>query len=108
MILLRGKVVEMGATEKVYGNPVHPYTKMLIASVPLLHKKWRQVGPGACTRPGRGSAEHCAYHAMYPKTARPAPPTAARPAFAEVEEDHFVGCIRPYVEGTCCRRPVRR
>jgi ABC-type oligopeptide transport system ATPase subunit len=33
----------MGATEKVFGNPVHPYTKLLIASVPHLHKKWQQV-----------------------------------------------------------------
>ena len=43
MILLRGAVVEMGATEKVFGNPLHPYTKMLVASVPQLHRKWEDV-----------------------------------------------------------------
>jgi peptide/nickel transport system ATP-binding protein len=43
VILRRGTIVEMGATEKVFGNPRHPYTKMLIASVPHLHKKWDQV-----------------------------------------------------------------
>ena len=43
VILRRGSVVEMGATEKVFGNPIHPYTKLLIASVPHLHKKWEQV-----------------------------------------------------------------
>jgi ABC-type microcin C transport system duplicated ATPase subunit YejF len=43
VILRRGSIVEMGATEKVFGNPLHPYTKMLIASVPHLHKKWEQV-----------------------------------------------------------------
>jgi ABC-type oligopeptide transport system ATPase subunit len=43
VILRRGSIVEMGATEKVFGNPRHPYTKMLIASVPHLHKKWEQV-----------------------------------------------------------------
>ena len=43
VILRRGSVVEMGATEKVFGNPMHPYTKLLIASVPHLHKKWEQV-----------------------------------------------------------------
>jgi ABC-type oligopeptide transport system ATPase subunit len=43
VILRRGSIVEMGATEKVFGNPVHPYTKLLIASVPHLHKKWQQV-----------------------------------------------------------------
>ena len=44
LILRRGVVVEMGATEKVFGNPLHPYTKMLLASVPQLHEKWHR-GP---------------------------------------------------------------
>jgi ABC-type oligopeptide transport system ATPase subunit len=43
IILRRGVVVERGATSKVFGNPVHPYTKMLVASVPQLHKKWDEV-----------------------------------------------------------------
>ena len=37
MILRRGAVVEMGPTELVFGNPVHPYTRSLLASVPQLH-----------------------------------------------------------------------
>ena len=43
VILRRGSIVEMGATEKVFGNPMHPYTRLLIASVPPLHKKWAEV-----------------------------------------------------------------
>ena len=43
MILLRGSVVEMGATERVFGNPVHPYTRNLLASVPQLDRKWADV-----------------------------------------------------------------
>jgi len=90
----------MGATEKVYGNPLHPYTKMLIASVPLLHKKWRQVALelGAT---GTGDAGRCAYHAKYPEPHATGASDGARPALAEVENDHFVGCVRPYVEGAC-------
>jgi len=45
VILRRGAVVEMGATEKVFGNPQHPYTKMLLASVPQLHAKWEELDP---------------------------------------------------------------
>ena len=41
LILHRGAVVEMGATEKVFGDPRHAYTRMLLASVPQLHQKWR-------------------------------------------------------------------
>ena len=40
VILRRGMVVEMGATEKVFSRPAHPYTKMLLASVPQLHERW--------------------------------------------------------------------
>jgi ABC-type oligopeptide transport system ATPase subunit len=43
VILRRGEVVEMGATDRVFGDPQHPYTKRLLASVPQLHKKWREV-----------------------------------------------------------------
>jgi len=40
LILRHGRVVEMGATEKVYANPAHPYTQMLLSSVPHLTEKW--------------------------------------------------------------------
>jgi ABC-type oligopeptide transport system ATPase subunit len=40
VILRRGRIVEMGATERVFGNPLHSYTRMLLASVPTLHRKW--------------------------------------------------------------------
>ena len=100
VILWRGRVVEMGATEKVYGDPVHPYTKMLIAAVPQLHKKWREVALELGTA-GTDGAGRCAYHAMYPEARADGAPDAGRPALAEVDEDHFVGCFRPYLEGAC-------
>ena len=40
MILRRGRVVELGPTEKVFADPRHPYTQSLLASVPQLHAKW--------------------------------------------------------------------
>jgi len=40
VILRRGAVVEMGVTEKVFGAPAHPYTQMLLGSVPTLHTRW--------------------------------------------------------------------
>ena len=52
MILWRGNVVEMGATERVFANPLHPYTKNLLASVPQLHTKWENVQEEAL--PGSG------------------------------------------------------
>jgi len=40
VILRRGAIVEMGATEKVFSAPCHPYTRMLLASVPTLGERW--------------------------------------------------------------------
>jgi peptide/nickel transport system ATP-binding protein len=65
VILRRGVVVEMGATQKVFDNPQHEYTRMLLTAVPQLHKKWEgELGPELETtrvipehngRPGRYS-----------------------------------------------------
>jgi ABC-type oligopeptide transport system ATPase subunit len=40
VILRKGRIVELGATARVFGNPLHPYTRMLLESVPHLHRKW--------------------------------------------------------------------
>jgi peptide/nickel transport system ATP-binding protein len=45
VILRRGSIVEMGETAKVFGDPRHPYTQMLLASVPQLHTKWNGGSP---------------------------------------------------------------
>jgi ABC-type oligopeptide transport system ATPase subunit len=43
VILRRGEVVEEGPTERVFGQPEHPYTRALLASVPQLHHKWERT-----------------------------------------------------------------
>jgi peptide/nickel transport system ATP-binding protein len=40
VILHRGRIVERGTTEKVFGNPMHAYTKKLLDSVPHLGSRW--------------------------------------------------------------------
>lgn len=73
VILRRGVVVEMGATPKVFGDPRHPYTQMLLAAVPHLHDRWGGVGSEAA----RGGA---------------ASPDGTGP-LVEVEPEHFVASV---------------
>lgn len=40
LIMYKGEIVEQGDTYDVYNNPIHPYTKMLLNSVPEINKKW--------------------------------------------------------------------
>jgi len=83
VILRRGSIVEMGATEKVFGNPRHPYTKMLIASVPHRHKKWEQVEQEV------GAADVHEHVVREQRADMPADDGDAAP-LEVVEDDHFV------------------
>jgi ABC-type oligopeptide transport system ATPase subunit len=56
VILRRGAIVEMGPTVKVFGNPQHSYTKMLLAAVPQLHKKWQKRTADMRVAAGNGAA----------------------------------------------------
>ena len=69
MILRRGAVVELGATGSVFGNPLHPYTRTLLASVPQLHTKWAD---GHAPPPVEPTSD------------------AAASRSSQVEDDHFV------------------
>jgi ABC-type oligopeptide transport system ATPase subunit len=56
IILRHGAIVEMGATQKVFSNPQHDYTRMLLTAVPELHKKWQHTPLGAVAVASNGSA----------------------------------------------------
>ena len=93
VILYQGRVVEMGATEKIYSNPLHPYTRMLMASVPRLDAKWEDVeqhleAGGQQPRAVHGCiyAERCPY--ADGRCAEMEPP------LVEVAPDHFVACCQ--------------
>jgi ABC-type oligopeptide transport system ATPase subunit len=56
IILRHGAIVEMGATEKVFGSPQHDYTRMLLSAVPELHKKWQHAPLSPVTVAANGAA----------------------------------------------------
>ncbi|SFL69758.1 ABC transporter ATP-binding protein [Halanaerobium salsuginis] len=40
LIMYKGRLVERGATKKIYENSTHPYTKMLFEAVPEIGDRW--------------------------------------------------------------------
>jgi peptide/nickel transport system ATP-binding protein len=89
VILRRGLIVEMGATPKVFGNPTHPYTKMLLASVPQLHKKWQDVAK-ELEVPVDVLIEPDATKKAYESVGEILTPDAEDSVLVEMESDHLV------------------
>ncbi|HEY3345388.1 MAG TPA: ABC transporter ATP-binding protein [Anaerolineaceae bacterium] len=96
VILYRGCVVEMGATAKIFDNPLHPYTRMLMASVPRLDKHWDAV-EGELQRKETEPNYGCAYYSRCPVAKKEAC-TWERPSLREVEPAHFVACVQYQVQ----------
>jgi peptide/nickel transport system ATP-binding protein len=93
VILYRGCVVEMGATDGIFNRSAHPYTKMLMASVPRLDQKWEE---GEVDLKGKHAelTGGCAYYSRCPLAAKDESCATQRPALIEIERDHFVACSK--------------
>lgn len=91
VILYKGCVVERGVTEKIYDNPLHPYTRMIMASVPRLDRKWADV---EIRLRGQQSAltDGCVYYARCPLAGKTGECDRHSPPLIEVERDHWVAC----------------
>jgi peptide/nickel transport system ATP-binding protein len=96
VILYRGCVVEMGLTEKIYSNPRHPYTKMLMASVPRLDKKWDEANIINIEQKVNqfGATSGCIYCERCPVASKELGCDKFRPMLVELESDHFAACYR--------------
>lgn len=42
-VMYLGKIVEIGSRDELFENPVHPYTKKLLESIPVKHPKLRKA-----------------------------------------------------------------
>ena len=96
-------LVEMGATEKVFGNPTHPYTKMLLASVPQLHRKWQEVAEELKVPDEVIIDTEAASKKAYESVGEILAPDADDSVLVEYEADHLV---RVSAEEAETRKPV--
>jgi peptide/nickel transport system ATP-binding protein len=91
VILYRGYVVEMGVTEKIFKNSQHPYTKMLMVSVPRLDRKWQEKGSSLELKARQFALDKgCVYYERCPIGVGAC--SKDRPPLIEVEPDHLVAC----------------
>jgi peptide/nickel transport system ATP-binding protein len=89
-IMYNGKIVEIGPTEPVFAKPLHPYTEMLIQSLPHVgdhkHREGIVGRPPSLIDPPPG----CRFAARCPFVMDIC--REVMPSLLEVEDDHFVAC----------------
>jgi peptide/nickel transport system ATP-binding protein len=92
VILYKGSVVEIGETDKVYENPQHPYTRMLMASVPRLDQKWNNdlCLPGLVEQ--SGSSLGCIFYDRCRQPDKNESCMCQTPTIKEIEPGHMVAC----------------
>jgi len=91
-VMYAGNVVEVADVEELYADPLHPYTKALLASVPRLDS-------GARERPSiAGSVPNlihppsgCRFHPRCPMAFERCP--AVKPKLVEAKPGHFAACL---------------
>jgi peptide/nickel transport system ATP-binding protein len=90
--MYRGNIIEFGRAEAVLENPLHPYTQLLLDSIPKVGLRWddnmalpdiesREYQLAGCKFAGR-----CAFAAESCRN--------SRPAMREAQEGHWVLCFK--------------
>jgi oligopeptide/dipeptide ABC transporter ATP-binding protein len=94
-IMYLAKIVEYAPTPVFFRNPVHPYTQMLLSSVPVLTKEEEGLKPKGITSKGEvpsaiNPPKGCRFHTRCPLASEVC--KVKEPPFVMVEPDHYVAC----------------
>ncbi len=91
-VMYLGSMVEFGGKDKIFDNPLHPYTNALFSAVPNPNpdeKTNRILLKGDIPSPAN-PPKGCKFHTRCPKAMEVCKHVC--PAYREIEEGHFVAC----------------
>ncbi len=90
-VMYGGKIVEYGPADKVYTEPKHPYTRLLLKSIPRLRGPIEKLEYIPGVPPDlRNPPPGCRFHPRCPYRFDPC--DKEEPPLIEVEKDHYVAC----------------
>lgn len=89
-IMYSGKMMEIGRTERLFEQPLHPYTQMLINALPKVGDKSQREGIPGAPPPLKNPPPGCRFAPRCPKATEQCRKTV--PEFREIEPGHFAAC----------------
>ncbi|CAN5696971.1 ABC transporter ATP-binding protein [soil metagenome] len=90
-VMYSGSLVEIGGTRGVFAEPLHPYTQLLIASLPSLEGKGALHGiPGLPPSLLNRQGGNCPFHPRCPFAMDMC--RVEEPELREMRKDHWVAC----------------
>ena len=105
-VMYLGQIVEIAETEKLFANPLHPYTKALLSAIPRVDRQKREriILKGSVPTPVNPPAGCRFYSRCYLPEKNPV--CRAAPRLREVEQGHYVACHCAVLESPLLRRGV--
>ena len=89
-IMYAGQIVEIGDVNMIFKNPKHPYTKILISSVPSLSKKGILEGASGKPPDLLNPPPGCRFHPRCPNASKIC--IQKEPELIEIDDDWKVAC----------------
>jgi len=89
-VMYGGKLVELGPVRGIFKDPLHPYTQLLIKSLPNLHTKENFRGIPGLTPSLLAPPPGCMFHPRCPQVMQRC--SVDVPVLTEVKPDRWVAC----------------
>jgi peptide/nickel transport system ATP-binding protein len=110
-VMYAGRLMEVGDLRDLFENPLHPYTRLLISSLPVLDNKGVFQGIPGITPSLLNVPSGCVFHTRCPQATDEC--TREIPPFVEVEPGRWVAChlhpeaVHPPLDGLATPPPGR-
>lgn len=92
-IMYRGNLVELGPSDAILTDPQHPYTELLMDSVPKIGEKWSNIAVLPDVETKEYAVTHCKFAARCPYVRDIC--RQRRPPLVEVGPERQALCFRP-------------
>ncbi|MBU1043518.1 MAG: ATP-binding cassette domain-containing protein [Candidatus Omnitrophica bacterium] len=95
-VMYKGRIVEQASVKQLYENPLHPYTRILLNSMPSLEKKLllnKTQTPNLENQSLQPDNQGCCFYAQCNKAK--AECAEQIPELKQIESGHWLSCFKP-------------